>query len=116
MLTEERLIAREGPATGSCSWSQESPGPWCPRGCSALAHRGVAGWRPGQRRHRRGGGGWRRRDGDTGPRHKVLHGAGWVVLGWLRLGSDSLLAPVLAHWTANALGVIVALVPSWLVA
>jgi membrane protease YdiL (CAAX protease family) len=33
-----------------------------------------------------------------------------VVLCWLRLRSGSLLAPVLAHWTVNALGVIVALV------
>jgi len=31
-----------------------------------------------------------------------------VVLCWLRLRSDSLLAPVLAHWTVNGLGVIVA--------
>ena len=35
---------------------------------------------------------------------------GGVVLCWLRLRSNSLLAPVLAHWTANGLGVIVALV------
>jgi membrane protease YdiL (CAAX protease family) len=35
---------------------------------------------------------------------------GGVVLCWLRLRSNSLLAPVLAHWTVNALGVIVALV------
>jgi uncharacterized protein len=33
-----------------------------------------------------------------------------VVLCWLRLRSGSLLAPVLAHWTVNGLGVIVALV------
>jgi uncharacterized protein len=33
-----------------------------------------------------------------------------VVLCWLRLRSDSLLAPMLAHWTVNGLGVIVALV------
>ena len=33
-----------------------------------------------------------------------------VVLCWLRLRSDSLLAPVLAHWTINGLGVIVVLV------
>jgi membrane protease YdiL (CAAX protease family) len=33
-----------------------------------------------------------------------------VVLCWLRLRSVSLLAPVLAHWTVNGLGVIVALV------
>jgi uncharacterized protein len=33
-----------------------------------------------------------------------------VVLCWLRLRSGSLLAPVLVHWTANGLGVIVALV------
>jgi membrane protease YdiL (CAAX protease family) len=32
-----------------------------------------------------------------------------VVLCWLRLRSGSLLAPVLAHWTVNGLGVIVAL-------
>ncbi|HEV2920084.1 MAG TPA: CPBP family intramembrane glutamic endopeptidase [Actinomycetota bacterium] len=32
------------------------------------------------------------------------------VLCWLRLRSDSLLAPVLAHWTVNGLGVIVAVV------
>ena len=31
-----------------------------------------------------------------------------VVLCWLRLRSNSLLAPVLAHWTVNGLGVIVA--------
>jgi membrane protease YdiL (CAAX protease family) len=31
-----------------------------------------------------------------------------VVLCWLRLRSGSLLAPVLAHWTVNGLGVIVA--------
>jgi uncharacterized protein len=31
-----------------------------------------------------------------------------VVLCWLRLRSDSLLAPILAHWTVNGLGVIVA--------
>jgi membrane protease YdiL (CAAX protease family) len=30
-----------------------------------------------------------------------------VALCWLRLRSDSLLAPALAHWTVNALGVIV---------
>ena len=35
---------------------------------------------------------------------------GGVVLCWLRLRSNSLLAPVLAHWTVNALGVIVTLV------
>ena len=35
---------------------------------------------------------------------------GGVVLCWLRLRSGSLLAPVLAHWTVNALGVIVTLV------
>ena len=33
-----------------------------------------------------------------------------VVLCWLRLRSGSLLAPMLAHWTVNGLGVIVALV------
>jgi membrane protease YdiL (CAAX protease family) len=33
-----------------------------------------------------------------------------VLLCWLRLRSGSLLAPVLAHWTANGLGVIVTLV------
>jgi membrane protease YdiL (CAAX protease family) len=33
-----------------------------------------------------------------------------AVLCWLRLRSDSLIAPALAHWTANGLGVIVALV------
>ena len=33
-----------------------------------------------------------------------------VVLCWLRLRSDSLLAPMLAHWTVNGLGAIVALV------
>jgi CAAX protease family protein len=33
-----------------------------------------------------------------------------VVLCWLRLRSGSLLAPILAHWTVNGLGVIVALV------
>jgi membrane protease YdiL (CAAX protease family) len=32
-----------------------------------------------------------------------------VVLCWLRLRSGSLLAPALAHWTVNGLGVIVAL-------
>jgi uncharacterized protein len=32
-----------------------------------------------------------------------------VVLCWLRLRSDSLLAPALAHWTVNGLGVIVVL-------
>jgi uncharacterized protein len=32
-----------------------------------------------------------------------------VVLCWLRLRSGSLLAPMLAHWTVNGLGVIVAL-------
>ena len=32
-----------------------------------------------------------------------------VVLCWLRLRSDSLLAPMLAHWTVNGLGVIVML-------
>ena len=31
-----------------------------------------------------------------------------VVLCWLRLRSNSLVAPVLAHWTVNGLGVIVA--------
>jgi membrane protease YdiL (CAAX protease family) len=39
-----------------------------------------------------------------------------VVLCWLRLRSGSLLAPALAHWTVNGLGVIVALVawlPGW---
>jgi membrane protease YdiL (CAAX protease family) len=35
---------------------------------------------------------------------------GGVVLCWLRLRSNSLLAPVLAHWTVNELGVIVTLV------
>jgi membrane protease YdiL (CAAX protease family) len=35
---------------------------------------------------------------------------GGVVLCWLRLRSGSLLAPVLAHWTVNALGVIVTVV------
>ena len=34
---------------------------------------------------------------------------GGVVLCWLRLRSGSLLAPLLAHWTVNALGVIVTL-------
>jgi membrane protease YdiL (CAAX protease family) len=33
-----------------------------------------------------------------------------VVLCWLRLRSGSLIAPALAHWTANGLGVIVTLV------
>jgi membrane protease YdiL (CAAX protease family) len=33
-----------------------------------------------------------------------------VVLCWLRLRSGSLLAPMLAHWTVNGLGVIVTLV------
>jgi membrane protease YdiL (CAAX protease family) len=33
-----------------------------------------------------------------------------VVLCWLRLRSGSLLAPALAHWTANGPGAIVALV------
>jgi uncharacterized protein len=33
-----------------------------------------------------------------------------VVLCWLRLRSDSLLAPVLAHWAVNGLGVIVTLI------
>jgi hypothetical protein len=91
MLTEERLIAREGPATGSCSWSQESPGPWCPRGCSALAHRGVAGWRPGQRRHRRVVGG-----GAAGTAIRVLAtrcctalgGSCWVGCGWAATASS----------------------------
>jgi membrane protease YdiL (CAAX protease family) len=32
-----------------------------------------------------------------------------VVLCWLRLRSGSLLAPVLAHWTVNGLGVVVAM-------
>ncbi|HEV2870259.1 MAG TPA: CPBP family glutamic-type intramembrane protease, partial [Actinomycetota bacterium] len=32
-----------------------------------------------------------------------------VVLCWLRLRSGSLLAPILAHWTVNGLGVIVTL-------
>jgi membrane protease YdiL (CAAX protease family) len=32
------------------------------------------------------------------------------VLCWLRLRSNSLLAPILAHWMVNALGVIVTLV------
>jgi uncharacterized protein len=32
-----------------------------------------------------------------------------IVLCWLRLRSGSLLAPILAHWTVNGLGVIVAL-------
>jgi CAAX protease family protein len=32
-----------------------------------------------------------------------------VALCWLRLRSDSLLAPMLAHWTVNSLGVIVAM-------
>jgi uncharacterized protein len=36
--------------------------------------------------------------------------AAGVVLCWLRLRSGSLLAPVLAHWTVNGLGIIVALV------
>jgi membrane protease YdiL (CAAX protease family) len=31
-----------------------------------------------------------------------------VALCWLRLRSDSLLAPMMAHWTVNGLGVIVA--------
>ena len=35
---------------------------------------------------------------------------GGVVLCWLRLRSGSLLAPLLAHWTVNALGVIVTVV------
>jgi uncharacterized protein len=35
--------------------------------------------------------------------------AAGVVLCWLRLRSGSLLAPILAHWTVNALGVIVTL-------
>ena len=35
---------------------------------------------------------------------------GGVVLCWLRLRSNSLLAPVLAHWAVNGLGVIVPLV------
>jgi uncharacterized protein len=35
---------------------------------------------------------------------------GGVVLCWLRLRSNSLLASVLVHWTVNGLGVIVALV------
>lgn len=35
---------------------------------------------------------------------------GGVALCWLRLRSGSLLAPILAHWTVNALGVIVTLV------
>jgi uncharacterized protein len=35
---------------------------------------------------------------------------GGVVLCWLRLRSGSLVAPVLAHWTVNALGVIVTMV------
>ena len=30
-----------------------------------------------------------------------------VALCWLRLRSGSLIAPALAHWTVNALGVIV---------
>jgi uncharacterized protein len=34
--------------------------------------------------------------------------AAGAVLCWLRLRSDSLIAPVLAHWTVNGLGVIVA--------
>jgi membrane protease YdiL (CAAX protease family) len=33
-----------------------------------------------------------------------------VVLCWLRPRSDSLVAPILAHWAVNALGVIVTLV------
>jgi uncharacterized protein len=37
-------------------------------------------------------------------------GVAGLVLCWLRLRSGSLLAPVLAHWTVNGLGVIVALV------
>jgi uncharacterized protein len=36
--------------------------------------------------------------------------AAGVVLCWLRLRSGSLLAPVLAHWTVNGLGVVVTLV------
>ena len=36
--------------------------------------------------------------------------AAGVVLCWLRLRSGSLLAPLLAHWTVNSLGVIVALI------
>jgi CAAX protease family protein len=36
--------------------------------------------------------------------------AAGAVLCWLRLRSDSLIAPVLAHWTVNGLGVIVAVV------
>jgi CAAX protease family protein len=35
--------------------------------------------------------------------------AAGVVLCWLRLRSGSLLAPILAHWTVNGLGVIVTL-------
>jgi membrane protease YdiL (CAAX protease family) len=35
--------------------------------------------------------------------------AAGVVLCWLRLRSGSLLAPILAHWTVNGLGVIVVL-------
>ena len=38
----------------------------------------------------------------------VFTSLGGVVLCWLRLRSGSLLAPVLAHWTVNGLGVIVA--------
>jgi membrane protease YdiL (CAAX protease family) len=34
--------------------------------------------------------------------------AAGVVLCWLRLRSGSLLAPMLAHWTVNGLGAIVA--------
>jgi len=37
-------------------------------------------------------------------------GVAGLVLCWLRLRSGSLLAPMLAHWTVNGLGVIVALV------
>jgi uncharacterized protein len=36
--------------------------------------------------------------------------AAGAVLCWLRLRSGSLIAPMLAHWTVNGLGVIVALI------
>jgi membrane protease YdiL (CAAX protease family) len=38
----------------------------------------------------------------------IFTSLGGVVLCWLRLRSGSLVAPVLAHWTVNGLGVIVA--------
>jgi membrane protease YdiL (CAAX protease family) len=53
-------------------------------------------------------------DGGAGTGIRVLATVGFtalagVVLCWLRLRSDSLLAPALAHWTVNGLGVIVVL-------